>query len=172
MSPLSAPHVPPFPDEALVSLPDRILVQEADFDLAVEYQRLAGQGRIGALVSFVGRMRDINLGDAVVGLSLEHYPGMTEKSLGELVQQARSRWSLEAVTLIHRVGEFQATDQIVLVLVASRHRGEAFSACEFLMDALKTQAPFWKKERLADGSSRWVEARACDQRAAARWSRS
>ena len=100
---------------------------------------------------------------------MEHYPGMTEKSLHELVQQARSRWSLEAVTLIHRVGEFQATDQIVLVLVASSHRGEAFAACEFLMDALKTQAPFWKKERLADGSSRWVEARACDQQAAARW---
>ncbi len=155
--------------EDTMGLPDRILVQEADFELAVEYQRLARQGRIGALVSFVGRMRDINLGDAVVGLSLEHYPGMTEKSLCELVQQARSRWSLEAVTLIHRVGEFQATDQIVLVLVASSHRGEAFSACEFLMDALKTQAPFWKKERLADGSSRWVEARACDQQAAARW---
>lgn len=155
--------------EDTMGLPDRILVQEADFELAVEYQRLARHGRIGALVSFVGRMRDINLGDAVVGLSLEHYPGMTEKSLCELVQQARSRWSLEAVTLIHRVGEFQATDQIVLVLVASSHRGEAFSACEFLMDALKTQAPFWKKERLADGSSRWVEARACDQQAAARW---
>ena len=155
--------------EDVMGLPDRVLVQEADFELAVEYQRLAGQGRIGAMVSFVGRMRDINLGDAVVGLTLEHYPGMTEKSLCELVQQARSRWSLEAVTLIHRVGEFQATDQIVLVLVASSHRGEAFAACEFLMDALKTQAPFWKKERLADGSSRWVEARACDQQAAARW---
>ena len=152
-----------------MAVPDRILVQEADFELATEYQRLAGSGRIGALVSFVGQMRDINLGDAVVGLTLEHYPGMTEKSLCELVQQARSRWSLEAVTLIHRVGEFQATDQIVLVLVASSHRGEAFAACEFLMDALKTQAPFWKKERLADGSSRWVEARACDQQAAARW---
>ena len=155
-----------------MAVPDRILVQEADFELAAEYQRLAGQGRVGAVVSFVGRMRDINLGDAVVGLTLEHYPGMTEKSLCELVQQARSRWSLEAVTLIHRVGEFQATDQIVLVLVASSHRGEAFAACEFLMDALKTQAPFWKKERLADGSSRWVEARACDQQAAARWSTS
>lgn len=172
MSLLSPAHVPPFTDEAPVSLLDRVLVQEADFELAAEYQRLAGQGRIGALVSFVGRMRDINLGDAVVGLTLEHYPGMTEKSLCELVQQARSRWSLEAVTLIHRVGEFQATDQIVLVLVASSHRGEAFAACEFLMDALKTQAPFWKKEMLADGSSRWVEARACDQQAAARWSTS
>jgi len=158
--------------EDTVGLPDRILVQEADFELAVEYQRMAGQGRIGALVSFVGRMRDINLGDAVVGLSLEHYPGMTEKSLCELVQQARSRWSLEAVTLIHRVGEFQATDQIVLVLVASSHRGEAFAACEFLMDALKTQAPFWKKEMLADGTSRWVAARESDQQAVARWSRS
>lgn len=167
---MSSPAERSSPDvQGVMELSDRILVQEADFELAVEYQRLAGQARIGALVSFVGRMRDINLGDAVVGLSLEHYPGMTERSLGELVQQARSRWSLEAVTLIHRVGEFQATDQIVLVLVASSHRGEAFAACEFLMDALKTQAPFWKKERLADGSSRWVEARACDQQAAARW---
>jgi molybdopterin synthase catalytic subunit len=148
---------------------DQIRVQEADFDLACEHQRLAGRGSIGALVSFVGRMRDINLGDAVVGLSLEHYPGMTEKSLHELVQQARRRWSLEAVTLIHRVGEFQPCDQIVLVLVASSHRGDAFAACEFLMDALKTRAPFWKKELLADGSSRWVEARHTDQQAAQRW---
>ena len=153
----------------------RIEIREHGFEplaeLAAHQQALDARlaGRYGATASFIGTMRDHNEGDDVRGMRLEHYPGMTEKSLRELVQQARSRWSLEAVTLIHRVGEFQATDQIVLVLVASSHRGEAFAACEFLMDALKTQAPFWKKEMLADGSSRWVEARACDQQAAARW---
>lgn len=165
---MTLPSQAPAPVQELDS-GDRIRVQQADFDLAAEYQRMAGMPQVGALVSFVGRMRDINLGDSVVGLTLEHYPGMTEKSLSELVQQARSRWSLEAVTLIHRVGDFQACDQIVLVLVASSHRGEAFAACEFLMDALKTRAPFWKKERLADGSCRWVDARFSDLQAAARW---
>lgn len=150
-------------------LNDVIRVAVDDFSLAQEYERLASDTRIGGVVSFVGRMRDFNCGDEVVGLSLEHYPGMTERALAELVAQARARWALAAVTLIHRIGDFAPGQQIVLVLVASQHRGEAFAACEFIMDVLKTRAPFWKKERLADGSSRWVAARRSDEAAAGRW---
>ncbi|MFC3913946.1 molybdopterin synthase catalytic subunit MoaE [Pseudaeromonas sharmana] len=148
---------------------ERILVTDADFSLAEEYAALSALPAAGAIVSFVGRMRDINQGDAVCGLTLEHYPGMTERVLAELVASARQRWDLQAVTLIHRVGAFAPCDQIVLVLVASGHRGEAFAACEYLMDVLKTRAPFWKQETLRDGSQRWVASRSSDQAAAARW---
>lgn len=150
-------------------MPDQIIVSSVPFSLADAYAAYAQCPQAGALVSFVGRMRDINEGDEVTGLTLEHYPGMTEAVLAGLVQRARARWSLEGVTLIHRIGDFAPCDEIVLVMVASRHRGEAFAACEFLMDILKTQAPFWKKETLRDGSSRWVEHRASDQQAAGRW---
>ena len=147
----------------------RIEVGESPFSLAAEYEALAGLSKAGAVVSFIGRMRDINEGDEVVGLHLEHYPGMTQKVLSELVAEAATRWCLEAVTLIHRVGDFAPCDEIVLVQVASRHRGEAFAACEFLMDYLKTQAPFWKQEQLADGTRRWVAARHSDNQALDKW---
>ena len=147
-----------------------VKVQEADFDVGAELATLrAGDARVGALASFLGLVRDMNDGSSVSEMTLEHYPGMTERVLAELVASARQRWDLLAVTLIHRVGVFAPCDQIVLVLVASGHRGEAFAACEFLMDVLKTRAPFWKQETLRDGSQRWVASRAGDQAAAARW---
>lgn len=121
------------------------------------------------MASFLGLVRDINEGDGVRTLTLEHYPGMTEKSLEDIVHQAFARWDLLDATVIHRVGELHPTDPIVLVAVASGHRGEAFAACEFIMDYLKTRAPFWKKERTPEGD-RWVDARDCDDEAAARWS--
>ena len=124
--------------------------------------------RVGAVVSFVGLMRDINAGEQVTAMTLEHYPGMTEKALQRIVDEAGKRWDLEDIRVVHRVGELQPTDPIVLVAVASSHRGEAFRACEFVIDYLKTQAPFWKKERTADGE-RWVEARHSDHNAEARW---
>lgn len=148
---------------------DRILVQRDDFDLADEYARLADDPTAGALVSFVGKVRDFNQGCGVVGLSLEHYPGMTERALAEMVAEARQRWPLRGCTLIHRIGELALGEQIVLVLVSSAHRQAAFAACDFIMDYLKTRAPFWKKELTVDGAARWVEARASDQAAAARW---
>ena len=113
-------------------------------------------------------MRDINEGDAVAGMSLEHYPGMTEKALERIVEQAKTRWNIFDALVIHRVGDLKPTDQIVLVAVTGAHRGEAFSACEFIMDYLKTQAPFWKREQTAEGA-RWVDARESDEHAAARW---
>ena len=130
--------------------------------------RLAGQGNIGALVSFIGQVRDMNDGDAVSTLTLEHYPEMTEKALAKIEAEAKSRWDLIDSLIIHRVGALQAQDQIVLVLVASAHRGDAFSACEFMMDYLKTSAPFWKKEATSEGE-RWVEAKTSDETAKARW---
>jgi len=148
---------------------DRILVQHEDFVLAAEYARLADNPAVGAVVSFVGKVRDFNQGEQVSGLSLEHYPGMTERALADIVAQARSRWPLLGCTLIHRVGELALGEQIVLVLVSSAHRQAAFEACDFIMDYLKTRAPFWKKELGADGRSHWVEARASDEAAAARW---
>ena len=123
----------------------------------------------GAVVSFTGLVRDLNQGEAVARMTLEHYPGMTEKALEEIVNEAISRCDLTDVAVIHRVGELRPSDQIVLVAVTSAHRGDAFAACEFIMDYLKTRAPFWKKERLKDGSSRWVEARSSDDEAAERW---
>jgi molybdopterin synthase catalytic subunit len=147
----------------------KILVQTGAFDLGAEVDAMR-QGRtdIGAIASFVGLARDLNEGCGVAAMTLEHYPGMTEKALTSLVEEARSRWTLLDVTVIHRVGRLLAGDPIVLVAVASEHRGEAFAACEFIMDYLKTRAPFWKKEETPEGE-RWVEARASDDAAAARW---
>ena len=147
----------------------KVSVQTEDFDLDVECAALThGRKDIGALASFVGLVRDANDGAGIARMTLEHYPGMTEKSLAEIVEQARGRWDVLDATVIHRVGELKPGDNIVLVVVASAHRGDAFAACEYLMDALKTRAPFWKKEETPDGE-RWVEARVSDDVAAARW---
>lgn len=123
----------------------RVSVQIEDFSVEQEYQRLSEGAAAGAVVTFVGKVRDMNLGDNVIGLHLEHYPGMTEKSLSDICDQAESRWPLLGVRVIHRVGDMDSGDQIVFVGVSSAHRGAAFDACEFIMDYLKTQAPFWKK---------------------------
>ena len=138
----------------------KISVQRKDFDLGMEMRRFSDP-RIGAVASFVGLVRE-------VAMSLEHYPGMTENSIRKIVEEAQSRWQVMDCTVIHRVGELRPNDQIVLVAVASAHRGDAFAACEFVMDYLKTRAPFWKKEQTAQGG-RWVEARASDDDAAGRW---
>jgi molybdopterin synthase catalytic subunit len=135
---------------------DRISVQQADFDLAEEYARLSNNPESGAIVSFVGKVRNFNQNSGVTGLHLEHYPAMTQNSLQKLVAAAHEHWPIQACTVIHRVGDLTINDQIVLILVASAHRKAAFAACEFLIDELKTNAPFWKKERLTDGSLRWV----------------
>jgi molybdopterin synthase catalytic subunit len=145
-----------------------IRVQQEDFDVGAELAAMRGNRAIGALASFVGLVRDVNEGDAVRELTLEHYPGMTEKALQDIVDQACRRWDIIDVRVIHRVGTLYPADQIVFVAVASAHRGEAFAACEFIMDYLKTQAPFWKKEQSPAGE-RWVEARATDDAAAQRW---
>ena len=146
-----------------------VRVQTEDFDVAREIALLRGNdARVGAVASFIGIVRDQNDATAVSMLTLEHYPGMTEKALGGIVDEARKRWSIYDAVVIHRVGKLAPSDQIVLVAVSSAHRGEAFAACEFIMDYLKTQAPFWKKESTPDGE-RWVEARASDDEAAARW---
>ncbi len=148
---------------------DEIRVQREDFDAGREISRLrASNARIGAVACFIGIVRDVNEGDAVAELTLEHYPGMTEKALAKIVEEAKGRWDVIDTLVIHRVGTLKPTDQIVLVVVTSAHRGEAFEACEFLMDYLKTRAPFWKKERTPDGE-RWVETRSSDDAAAARW---
>jgi molybdopterin synthase catalytic subunit len=148
-----------------------VRIQTEDFDLSTEIAALrAGRAGVGAVVSFVGTVRDINQGTGVSSLTLEHYPGMTDKSLQEIVAQAKSRWQLEEVLVIHRVGPLLPLEQIVLVAVSSAHRGEAFEACEFVMDWLKTRAPFWKKEATPQGE-RWVDARESDDAAAARWGR-
>ncbi len=149
----------------------KILVQESDFDPGAEIAALhAGQPRVGAVASFVGLVRDLNEGDSVATLTLEHYPAMTEKSLREIVDEAMGRWSLLDVTVIHRVGRLLPLDRIVYVGVSSMHRGDAFAACEFIMDYLKTRAPFWKKEGTPAGE-RWVEARGSDDAAAERWNK-
>ena len=146
-----------------------IRVQTNDFDLGVEIASLRKDNpRIGAIASFVGLVRDINDGSDVAGLTLEHYPGMTEKALDSIVSEAEGRWEVLGCTVIHRVGTLKPLDQIVLVIVASGHRGDAFAACEFIMDYLKTRAPFWKKEATPEGE-RWVEARDSDDAAALRW---
>jgi len=146
-----------------------IQVQTADFDLQEEYAKLRGvSAGIGAIVQFVGLMRDMNDGDTVSNMFLEHYPGMTEKSLETIVDEAQQRWPLIGVRLIHRVGELTPSDQIVMVAVASAHRQAAFEACDFIMDYLKTRAPLWKKE-LTDKGNRWVDAKDSDQQAAERW---
>ncbi len=130
--------------------------------------RLAGQGSAGAIVSFVGLVRDVNDGDTVNTLTLEHYPEMTEKALQAIELEAKTRWDIQQSLIIHRVGTLKPSDQIVLVAVASAHRGDAFHACEFIMDYLKTSAPFWKKEATNQGE-RWVEAKLSDDAAKARW---
>ncbi len=147
---------------------ERVSVQFEDFSVGAEYEALAQCTASGAVVTFVGKVRDMNLGDNVTGLSLEHYPGMTEKALGEICQQAELRWPLLDVRVIHRVGDLDIGDQIVFVGVSSAHRGAAFEACEFIMDYLKTKAPFWKKERTTE-ETRWVESRESDAKAAERW---
>jgi molybdopterin synthase catalytic subunit len=146
-----------------------VRVQTADFDVSHELAALrAGDPRVGAVAVFIGTVRDVNQASEVATLTLEHYPGMTEKALGSIVDEAKSRWDILDALVIHRVGEMKPTDQIVLVAVTGAHRGEAFAACEFIMDYLKTRAPFWKKEETPSGP-RWVDARASDDGAAARW---
>ena len=148
----------------------RARVQQEDFDVGRELDSLTrGRKDVGALASFVGLVRDANDGDAIRGMTLEHYPGMTEKALEEICAQAHERWDLIDTLVIHRVGALVPGDRIVLVGVTSAHRGEAFAACEFIMDYLKTRAPFWKKEDTARGA-RWVDARETDEAAAGRWS--
>ncbi|MGE5168989.1 MAG: molybdopterin synthase catalytic subunit MoaE [Rudaea sp.] len=147
----------------------RVRVQAEPFDAGAEIERLRrGDRGIGAIAAFVGTVRDINDEASVAGLTLEHYPGMTEAALAEIVDEAKRRFDIRDALVIHRVGALAPGDPIVLVVVASAHRGAAFDACEFVMDYLKTRAPFWKKERLPDGE-RWVEARASDDEAAQRW---
>lgn len=146
-----------------------VRVQTADFDAGAEIARLrANDPRVGAVASFIGVARDVNDGAAVATLTLEHYPGMTERALEAICQRARERWDLLDVLVVHRVGEMKPLDQIVLVVVTSSHRGEAFAACEFVMDYLKTEAPFWKRE-VTPAGSRWVDARESDDAARARW---
>ena len=146
----------------------RIRVGHAPFSVSEEYPWLAERDEDGAVVTFTGKVRNHNLGDSVKALTLEHYPGMTEKTLAEIVEEARSRWPLGRVTVIHRIGELWPGEEIVFVGVTSAHRGSAFEAGEFIMDYLKTRAPFWKREATPEGE-RWVEARESDQNAATRW---
>lgn len=148
-----------------------IKIQESDFDVSAEITALRkGDPRVGAVVSFLGTVRDMNDGSQVKGMTLEHYPGMTEKALQEILDQAKARWDIYQTLVIHRVGPLLPEDQIVLVAVTSAHRGEAFAACEFIMDYLKTAAPFWKKEDTPEGA-RWVDARVTDEAAMARWNK-
>jgi len=146
-----------------------VRVQNEDFDLGVEILKLRhGNSEIGAIASFVGLVRDLSDNASVSEMTLEHYPGMTEKALAEILEQAKQRWSIIDALVIHRVGSLKPADQIVLVAVSSAHRGAAFAACEFIMDYLKTRAPFWKKEQTEAGT-RWVDAHESDETAAQRW---
>ena len=142
----------------------KISVQPGDFDLGFEIRNISKNSKIGAVASFVGLVRD-------VAMTLEHYPGMTERAITKIVEDAKTRWQVIDCAVIHRYGALQPNDQIVMVAVASAHRGDAFQACEFVMDYLKTQAPFWKKEQRG-GAATWVEARASDDEAAGRWKKS
>lgn len=147
----------------------RVRIQAEDFDLSQEIASLrAGDGGVGAVCSFVGTVRDRNEGSDVSAMELEHYPGMTEKSIEAMIDAAHRRFDIRAARVIHRVGPLLPGDQIVMVAVSSAHRGESFQACEFLMDYLKTEAPFWKKEN-TPGGARWVDARVSDEKAMARW---
>lgn len=147
----------------------QVSVRTADFDVGAELAALRAQdARIGAVVSFVGTVRDMNDGARVSEMELEHYPGMTEQALAQIIDQAAARWPLFGARVIHRVGPLKPLEQIVLVACASAHRGEAFDACEFIIDYLKTEAPFWKKEQTPDGA-RWVDARESDDSARAKW---
>ena len=147
----------------------RVSIQAHDFDVSAEIARLrAGDGGVGAVCSFIGTVRDRSDGRQVSAMELEHYPGMTEKSIEAMIDAAHQRFDIRAARVIHRVGPLMPQDQIVLVAVSSAHRGESFQACEFLMDYLKTEAPFWKKENTPEGA-RWVDARVTDDAAMARW---
>lgn len=147
----------------------KIVIQREDFDAGAEARALSRDNpAVGAVASFVGLVRDRNDGASVSAMTLEHYPGMTEKAIAQIVDEAKGRWKIIDCSVIHRIGELRPTDQIVLVVVASSHRGDAFAACEFIMDFLKSRAPFWKKEATGEGA-RWVDARASDAAAAARW---
>jgi len=147
----------------------RVSVQAGDFDVSAEISRLrAGDGGVGAVCTFIGTVRDRSDGRQVSAMELEHYPGMTEKSIEAMIDAAHQRFDIRAARVIHRIGPLMPQDQIVLVAVSSAHRGESFQACEFLMDYLKTEAPFWKKESTPDGA-RWVDARVSDDAAMARW---
>jgi len=146
-----------------------VRIQHELFDVNAEIERLrANDARVGAIACFIGVVRDLNEGDRVATMNLEHYPGMTEKALDDIVAQAQARWDVYDILIIHRIGELRPTDPIVLVAVSGAHRGEAFAACEFVMDYLKTDAPFWKKEMTPSGP-RWVDARVTDAAARARW---
>jgi molybdopterin synthase catalytic subunit len=147
----------------------RVTIQAGDFDVSAEIAALRRDDPgVGAVCSFIGTVRDRNDGSAVSAMELEHYPGMTEKAIEQMIDEAFRRFDIRAARVIHRVGPLQLQDQIVLVVVTSAHRAESFRACEFLMDYLKTQAPFWKKERTPDGE-RWVDARVADDAALERW---
>jgi molybdopterin synthase catalytic subunit len=146
-----------------------VSIQTQDFDVSLELAALrAGDARVGAVCSFLGTVRERNDGSSVASMELEHYPGMTEKSITAMMDEAKKRFDIFAARVIHRVGLLHPEDQIVFVAVTSAHRGESFKACEFLMDYLKTQAPFWKKEVTPEGA-RWVDARVSDDQALARW---
>jgi len=146
-----------------------VRVQLEDFDSGAEIKRMRlARPDTGAVVAFVGQVRDLNEGAEVSAMTLEHYPGMTEKALEDIVLQARTRWGIYDALVIHRIGGLKPLDQIVLVVVTGAHRGEAFAACEFIMDYLKTKAPFWKKEQTSSGE-RWVDARASDDQSRQRW---
>ena len=146
-----------------------IRIQKTDFDVSAELAALRkGDPRVGAVVTFLGTVRDMNDGSQVKGMTLEHYPGMTEKALEDIISQANTRWDIYQTLVIHRVGPLLPEDQIVMVAVTSAHRSEAFSACEFIIDYLKTAAPFWKKEDTPEGA-RWVDARIADDAAMTRW---
>ena len=147
----------------------QVRVQAEDFDVAAEVAQLrAGNAGVGGIVTFVGTVRDLNEGADVAEMELEHYPGMTEQSIEAIIEQAKARWPIYGALVIHRIGLLKPTEQIVLVAVTSAHRGEAFAACEFIIDYLKTEAPFWKKEQTPDGA-RWVDARVSDDAALKKW---
>ncbi len=149
-----------------------VRIQQEDFDVGSEIAALRrGNPAVGAVASFIGVMRDINDGASVATMTLEHYPGMTEQAISRIVDEAKLRWKIFDAVVIHRVGRLEPQDQIVLVAVSSAHRGDAFDACEFIMDYLKTRAPLWKKESTATGE-RWVEARVSDDKSAQRWEKS
>lgn len=146
-----------------------VRVQAGDFDAGAELARLReGNPKVGGIVSFIGTVRDVNEGASVAGMELEHYPGMTEQALEDIARRASERWPLFGALIIHRVGPLRPADQIVLVAVSASHRGEAFDACEFIIDYLKTEAPFWKKEQTPQGA-RWVDARVSDDAALDKW---
>ena len=160
----------PFSEFNLEEASMKIAVQTEDFDVQAEVAALHASPKVGAVVMFLGTVRDLNEGDEVASMTLEHYPGMTEKALTAIVEEAKKRWDIMDATVIHRVGELFATDQIVFVGVSGAHRGEAFKACEFIIDYLKTEAPFWKKEKVGEGT-RWVQAKETDEAATSRWTK-